>query len=95
MEMPCKPNPSKSVPPDLSPGTRAIIERKTGVDYKDHKDLPSKLNLSYCKDLVDVSALGGVQHLDLSWCASVVDVSALGGVERLNLTGRFRSISLA
>jgi len=44
----------------------------------------------HCKNLVDVSALGGVHTLDLSRCDSLVDVSALGGVHSLYTGGRYR-----
>ena len=86
--MPCKPTSSS-----ISLETRAIIKRKTrkpgkqGKDYKLAEDLPSYLDLSYCEDLVDVSALGNVETLILEGCTSVVDVSALGGVQTLFLTG--------
>lgn len=61
----CKTTPSKSIPENISGETQAIIERRTGKRYIDPKDLPSELDLSHCKDLVDVSDLGGVQKLNL------------------------------
>ena len=82
MSMLCKPTSSS-----ISPETRAIIKRKTGKDYEDPRDLPSNLDLSFCEDLVDVSALGGVRYLNLSGCTGVVDVSALGACRYLNLRG--------
>jgi hypothetical protein len=45
------------------------------------------LNLAGCRDISDVSALGGVHTLDLSGCGNIHDVSALGGVHSLNLSG--------
>jgi hypothetical protein len=45
------------------------------------------LDLSRCKHITDVSALGGVQVLDISRCFGVTDVSALGKVRTLNLEG--------
>ena len=45
------------------------------------------LNLSFCGNIVDVSALGGVHTLNLFRCGKIVDVSALGGVHTLNLFG--------
>ena len=44
------------------------------------------LDLSYCDNVSDVSALGGVHTLDLRCCDNVTDVSALGKVHTLNLS---------
>ena len=44
------------------------------------------LNLSWCDDITDVSALGGIHTLHLSRCSNVTDVSALGGVHTLDLS---------
>jgi len=44
------------------------------------RDKQLSLNLSGCRNVVDVSALGGVHTLNLSGCRNVVDVSALGRV---------------
>ena len=44
------------------------------------------LNLSWCSNITDVSALGGVHTLNLSGCINVTDVSALGGVHTLDLS---------
>ena len=44
------------------------------------------LNLSYCSNITDVSALEGVHTLNLSRCRNITDVSALGGVHTLNLS---------
>jgi len=70
----------------ISDATRAIITRKTREDYQFAYQLPEKLNLSNCPDLVDVSALGGVKVLWLSGCR-ITDVSMLGRVEWLYLGG--------
>jgi hypothetical protein len=45
------------------------------------------LNLTRCRNVVDVSALGGVHTLSLNCCENVTDVSALGGVNILHLNG--------
>jgi hypothetical protein len=81
MDMPCNTTPAKSLTPGLSPETRDIIKRKTGIKYKRAEDLPDSLDLCFCEDLVDVSALGTsttLQTLILWGCTGVVDVSALG-----------------
>jgi len=77
--------PAKSVESlhPISEETRAIILRETGKDYQFAYQLPEKLSLRNCKDLVDVSALGGVRILLLDECPRITDVSALGGVEEL------------
>ena len=41
------------------------------------------VNLSWCNNITDVSALGGVHTLDLSNCKKITDLSALGGVHTL------------
>eukprot|EP00013_Stygamoeba_regulata_P009855 CAMPEP_0177671062 /NCGR_PEP_ID=MMETSP0447-20121125/24465_1 /TAXON_ID=0 /ORGANISM="Stygamoeba regulata, Strain BSH-02190019" /LENGTH=72 /DNA_ID=CAMNT_0019178353 /DNA_START=35 /DNA_END=253 /DNA_ORIENTATION=+ len=41
----------------ISAETRAILKRKTCRECHTSADLPAELNLSYCRDLVDVSAL--------------------------------------
>jgi hypothetical protein len=43
------------------------------------------LDLSWCDDLSDVSALGGVHILNSEGCVSVVDFGALGHVHTLNI----------
>ena len=45
------------------------------------------LNLSECKKITDVSALGNVHNLNLSDCNNIIDVSALGNVHTLDLSG--------
>ena len=45
------------------------------------------LDLSECRNITDVSALGGVHTLSLSGCWNITDVSALGGVHTLDLEG--------
>jgi hypothetical protein len=45
-----------------------------------------KRDLSYCRGVTDVSALGGVHTLNLRGCSGVTDVSALGGVHTLDLS---------
>ena len=83
-----KSSPSKSIPESIpiSKETQAILKRVTGLDYFFSHELPEKLDLSYCRDLVDVSALGGVKKLYLNGCIGVTDVSALGGVRVLYLS---------
>jgi len=44
------------------------------------------LNLSYCKNITDVSLLKNVTNLNLTCCKGITDVSALGGVHTLNLS---------
>lgn len=44
------------------------------------------LNLSYCDEISDVSALGHVNSLNLSECRNVIDVSDLGSLHFLNLS---------
>ena len=44
------------------------------------------LDLSECRNITDVSALGGVHTLTLTNCG-ITDVSTLGGVDTLNLFG--------
>ena len=47
---------------------------------------PNKhLNVSYCPNITDVSALSGVQTLNLSRCKNITVVSALSGVHTLDL----------
>jgi len=58
---------------------RDIVRRSLIMD----KQL--SLNLSSCRNVVDVSALGGVHTLNLSGCRNVIVVSALGGVHTLTL----------
>jgi len=70
----------------ISDATRAIIKRRTGKNYQFAYQLPQRLNLSYCQELVDVSALGGVKYLELRGCTGITDVSALGGVQILSLS---------
>ena len=79
--------PAKSLPESIpiSEETRAIIKRVTDENYYYSHELPDELDLSYCKDLVDVSALGNVRKLCLIGCKSIKDVSALGNVEELYL----------
>ena len=43
------------------------------------------LNLSGCKNITDVSALGHVYDLNLNGCNKITDVSALGHVHTLKL----------
>ena len=43
------------------------------------------LDLSECRNITDVSALGGVHTLNLRGCWHITDVSALGGVHTLTL----------
>jgi len=69
----------------ISEETKAIILKKTGKYYQYAHQLPKSLNLSYCRDLVDVSALGGVRMLFLDECIGITDVSALGNVKKLYL----------
>jgi len=59
---------------------REIVRRSLIMD----KQL--SLNLSGCRNVVDVSALGGVHTLNLSGC-NISDVRALGGVNTLTLCG--------
>jgi len=70
----------------ISAVTRAILRRETGRDYLTSADLPADLDLSFCEDLVDVSALGTVHTLELRSCTGIVDVSALGTVHTLDLS---------
>ena len=49
---------------------------------------PSKqlhLDLSYSKNISNVSELGNVHTLDLSCCCNITDISALGNVHTLIL----------
>ena len=80
--MACRTDPAKSIPEDISLETQAIIERKTGKRYVDPRDLPSKLDLSGCTGVVDVSSLGGVKYLDLRWCTGITDFSAVPHAHR-------------
>ena len=43
------------------------------------------LDLSYCENITDVSALGNVHTLNLSCCNKITDVSALKNVYTLTL----------
>ena len=56
-------------------------------DIKDVRALSRlyKLNLSGCKNVTDVSALGGVHSLNLSYC-NITDVRAIRRVKRLDLS---------
>ena len=43
------------------------------------------LEISNCRNISDVSLLGGVHSLKLSWCRSISDISALDGVHHLEI----------
>ena len=43
------------------------------------------LDLSNCKNIIDVSILGNVHTLNLKDCINILDVSELGNVNNLNL----------
>jgi hypothetical protein len=47
----------------------------------------TKLKLSNCYGITDVSALGGVQDLDLSHCFAITGVGALANVPKLSVYG--------
>ncbi|PIN93841.1 hypothetical protein COU54_01295 [Candidatus Pacearchaeota archaeon CG10_big_fil_rev_8_21_14_0_10_31_24] len=82
-------NPAKSVESlhPISDETRAIILRETGKDCQYAYQLPERLVLYDCPDLIDASALGDVKELYLTGCTNVTDVSMLGGVQYLSLWG--------
>ena len=76
------------------------LSRKYSLEYYEDEDFrtlicsrvenPSvqlSLDLRDCRNITDVSALGGVHTLDLSECEKITDVSALGGVHTLDLRG--------
>jgi hypothetical protein len=54
-------------------------------EYNPYKSIIHTLNLSCCKGITDVSALGAVHTLNLGYCRNITDVSALGAVHDLNL----------
>jgi hypothetical protein len=44
------------------------------------------LDLSFCDNITDVSALGNIYKLDLSHCDNITDVSLLGSIHTLDLS---------
>jgi hypothetical protein len=59
-------------------------ERLLGLVHDSKKQV--SLNLSYCDNVSDVSALGHVHTLNLRECPNVSDVSALSDVHTLSLS---------
>jgi hypothetical protein len=64
-----------------------ITGGRSGLDFKNYHLLSnlSKINISYCQTITDVSCFQKVRHLSLHGCHQISDVSALGNVRDLSL----------